>query len=207
MKSLVLDIDGVLLRDKLLAEHVKYNVVQYVRTKIPKCKDPERINRFLYRTYGHTAKGLEHAYNIDASDFNKKVYNSRLMSHLWEILSGTEFQKEASIIHDISNKGWKVSLFSNSPLEWSTPVARAINDRIDTKIDDHFLKPDVRSYMQFNPRDRHLFVDDKTVNLRTASTLGNWIPIHFSTNPVEDPEFLTIDSIHELSRLIEIIQF
>ena len=47
-KSLVLDVDGVLVRDKLLLQHVKENCVSYVRAKLPDAKNPREVNRLLH---------------------------------------------------------------------------------------------------------------------------------------------------------------
>ena len=57
MKTLLLDIDGVVIRDKPLLDHVKNNCVAYVKEKLPKCKDPQETNRVLYLANGHTARG------------------------------------------------------------------------------------------------------------------------------------------------------
>jgi hypothetical protein len=198
-KSLVLDIDGVLIRDSLLLAHVRSNVVEYVRKKVPWCKEPARLNTILYKKYGHTARGLQQAFKIDASDFDENVYDGRLHDHLWSVLSGTEFQEEAKIIHEISQSGWDVTLFSNSPLYWSLPVQQAISDQVNVYHDGVFFKPDVRSYVYFDKDRKHLFVDDSIVNLKTARTLPNWIPVHYRDE--EDPlttEFPSVSSVWEL---------
>ena len=86
MNMLLLDVDGVIIRNKLLLEHVKYNAVQYVRTKLPDAKDPTRVNQLLYKRYGHTGRGLKNAFGIDTKDFNKLVYDDSLLTHLGHVL-------------------------------------------------------------------------------------------------------------------------
>ena len=44
-KSLLLDIDGVIVRDKELEKHIKKNCVSYVKSKLPECKNPDETNR------------------------------------------------------------------------------------------------------------------------------------------------------------------
>jgi hypothetical protein len=97
-KSLVLDIDGVLIRDRRLLAHVRHNCVRYVAKKLPECKDPAYTNRLLYATAGHTARGLQNNFGIDTSDFNREVYDRPVRDRLWEVLSGTQFQQEAKEI-------------------------------------------------------------------------------------------------------------
>jgi len=168
--SLVLDIDGVLIRDPLLLEHVRYNVVQYVRAKLPHAKQPDRVNRLLYKHYGHTARGLEHAFRIDTRDFNEKVYTPRLNDHLWEVLSGDQFKADAETIHGISQNGWDVTLFSNAPLSWSMPVMRAIGHDVQVRNCGLHLKPHLSAYTTgFSDTKPHLFVDDTLENLRAVA--------------------------------------
>jgi hypothetical protein len=165
VKSLVLDIDGVIVRDKLLLAHVSDNCVKYVQSKLPECKDPRNVNRILYLTHGHTARGLKHSFGVDTSDFNEKVYDDRLMDHLAEILYGTKFQQEAKEIHDFTKKGWNVTLFTNAPSKWGTMVARAISDEVYLRcpgenVMDSPLKPEAVAYQNFSKAQTHVFVDD-----------------------------------------------
>lgn len=197
-KTLLLDVDGVLIRDRLLLSHVKDNAVQYVRAKVPSNKNPARLNSFLMKCYGHTAIGLNKAFRIDTSDFDHRVYDRKLIDHLWSVVSGTEFQEDAKIIYEIAKEGnWKVKLFSNSPLEWTMPVAIAISDLVG--IHDHeYLKPRGLAYKDFSPNEMYMFIDDRVENLRPVKGLSNWRPIHF--NPqlhTTRPEFITIGSIWE----------
>jgi len=180
MGSLILDIDGVLIRDRALLNHVRHNCVRYVRHKMPDAKSPAQINEILYQNFGHTGKGLRKAYKINTEDFNKFVYDQKVSSHLWSVLSGTEFQKDAAQIHSLIKEGWSVKLFSNSPLEWSLPVASAISDEVMVVYNAHMLKPDIEAYTQFSTEVKHVFVDDNLRNLMPAWWLLNWHTIHFS---------------------------
>jgi len=198
-KTLLLDVDGVLVRDSLLFSHLKDNAVNYVRTKVPHSKNPRALNALLYKKYGHTSIGLSRALGIDASDFDRCVYDRRLIDHLWSVISGTEFQKEAEILHEIASRGdWKVSLFSNAPPVWTTPVSQAISDCIG--VSDHeYFKPQGLAYTHFSPRDMYLFVDDKVENLRPVKDLVNWRPVHFCEESRNSPaEFITVGSIWEI---------
>ena len=187
-KSLLLDIDGVIVRDKLLLEHVRDNCVSYVRSKLPECKDPRQVNHVLYLAYGHTARGLSYAFNVDTSDFNTKVYDKKLIEHLSEVIYGNEFQQEAKEIYDLTKNDWTVTLFTNAPSVWATPVARAISDEIhlwcpNSDVNTSPLKPEASAYTHFPKTHTHLYVDDSLKNLGTARWLNNWHPVHFCEGP------------------------
>ena len=190
-KGLLLDIDGVLVRDKLLMEHVKENCVRYVASKLPECKNPRDTNRLLYLSHGHTARGLSMAFQVDTSDFNEKVYDKRLMEHLAEVIYGTEFQQEAKEIHELTEKDWKVTLFTNSPVEWAVPIGRAISDNVYIDCAGHDasktpLKPEATRYVKYSKHMTHLYVDDSLKNLGTAKYMPNWHPVYFNEGPKED---------------------
>jgi hypothetical protein len=207
-KSLVLDIDGVLLRDKSLLNHVKHNCERYVKAKLPECKDPILVNRLLYTNCGHTARGLQSLFGIDASDFNEKVYDVPLRARLWEVLSSSEFQKEAESIHEHTKNGWRVTLFTNSPIEWAGQVAHAISDEVyvvcpGSDVSVSPLKPEATAYSNFAKHHTHVFVDDSLQNLSTARWLPNWHPVYFNdskfSKTVYKPKWCpTIGSIWEL---------
>ena len=190
-KSLLLDVDGVLVRDKLLLSHVTDNCASYVRSKLPECKDPRQVNRVLYLSYGHTARGLANAFQVDTSDFNEKVYDKRLIEHLYETIYGTEFQRDAKEIHELTKNDWKVTLFTNSPIEWAGPVARAISDEVHVwcpgrDVNKSPLKPEASAFSHFPKHHTHLFVDDSLKNIGTSRWLPNWNPIYFNEGPKED---------------------
>ena len=218
VKSLLLDIDGVIVRDKLLLAHVKDNCVRYVQNKLPDCKDARNVNRVLYLTHVHTAKGLTHSFGIDTSDFNEKVYDKRLLDHLAEVIYADDFQAEAKEIHDFTKKGWDVTLFSNAPEVWSRRVARAVGDDVGLRCPamDGPFKPAAEAYEDFSKVQTHVFVDDSLKNLGTARWLPNWHPIHFDeetggTDSILVPNYKpwcpTIGSIWELGLFLDTADF
>jgi FMN phosphatase YigB (HAD superfamily) len=210
VKSLLMDIDGVVLRSPLLLEHVKDNCVKYVASKLPEAKNPRDVNKILYMTHGHTARGLQKAFQIDASDFNEKVYDKRLLEHLAEVIYGTEFQQEAKEISEFTKKGWNVTLFTNAPTAWGGRVARAISDHVNLRcpgdnIMTSHIKPEARAYADFSKVQTHVFVDDCMRNLETVKYLPNWHPIHFGDE--SNTWCPTIGSIWELCMFLDTADF
>jgi FMN phosphatase YigB (HAD superfamily) len=188
----LLDVDGVLVRDRLLLEHVKSNCIEYVRAKLPECKDPATTNRYLHLTHGHTARGIQTLFNLDVSDFNEKVYDKRLLEHLADVIYGPEFQNEMTELFDVTSKGcWDVTLFSNAPSEWVKPIALAIGgDTINvsccgSNAHTSFLKPELAAYSGFSSTQTHLYVDDSLKNLGAVRRLPNWQPVLFNQGEKE----------------------
>ena len=197
-RSLLLDIDGVIVRDRHLLAHVQDNCTSYVRHKIPECKEPVFLNKSLYLAHGHTGQGLAITCGQDTHDFNSFVYDKKLLDHLTDVIHGSEFQEDAKEIHEWT-KNWKVTLFTNSPAEWAIPVARAIGDNIKVVCGDPYspLKPHLNAYRRFSTRENHVFVDDSLKNLGTARWLNNWKPVYFGE---KDPATFcpTVGSIWEM---------
>lgn len=191
---LLLDIDGVLIRDHFLLDHVKNNVVRYVNKKLPGMKRHEKINNLLYKAYGHTAIGLQEEFGLDTREFNDYVYNRYLIAHLYDYIQNDEsFKKDAFIIKRICDFK-NVSFFSNAPLVWTEPIREAIDLRIGNN--EGYLKPNMESYLTFG-NEKITFVDDKMCNLIPTAFIENWTPIHYTGKP-ESQNIKSISSISEV---------
>jgi hypothetical protein len=188
MPCLLLDVDGVVVRDRSLMAHVRHNAAAYVGRKLPSCKDPKLTNNYLVMAHGHTARGLQRNFNIDASDFNEQVYDKSLMTHLTHVLGSKTFQRDAETVNNMILQGWPVTLFSNAPYEWVRPVALAISDRVKIRcpgpdLNKAFMKPEKEFYKEFDDCKDYYFVDDSPKNLEAVRGMKNWYPIHFTEDP------------------------
>ena len=195
-----MDCDGVIVRDRLLMDHVKHNATRYVRYKMPECKDPADVNHIMSLVYGHTARGLEVGFELDASDYNAHVYDKSLMTHLADVLEGPEFQKDAEIINEIIKDGWDVTLFSNAPVEWLWPTALSISDLVKCKSVQY--KPEFNAYSGFDDKNV-TFIDDSLKNLGAIRCRPNWHPIYF-TEDANDKNLWCpqVSSITELRHIL-----
>jgi hypothetical protein len=192
---LLLDVDGVIIRDESLLSHMKNNVVRYVKKKIPSLKRPDLVNTILYKAYGHTALGLTREYGIFTDDFNEFVYDEHLISHLHDFLtSSKDFERDKKTIRHFCDEE-DVSFFSNSPMIWTEPIREAIDLRIGNS--EGFMKPTVESYLRFGDSDEITFVDDNIVNLLPTLYLNNWNPVHFSEK-VESQKIRNVKSLDQI---------
>ena len=197
---LLLDIDGVLIRDYVLLDHVKSNVVRYVSKKLPGMKRHQKINNLLYKAYGHTAIGLQEEFGLDTRDFDDYVYNRYLIAHLYDYIQTDEkFKRDAYVVRqlcDVTN----ITFFSNAPPNWTEPIREAIDLRITNTHEN--LKPKFESYLKFGFDDRIVFVDDKIENLIPTVMLSNWTPIQYSETAGSSQQIKVIHDISEVCHFL-----
>ena len=192
--TILLDVDGVLIRDTILLNHVKHNAVRYVAKKLPNVKRPSYVNSVLYNNYGHTALGLFIEFGVDTKDFDKFVYDRFLLDHLEDhVRTDENFKRDARVIKKLCDEE-NVALFSNAPLVWTEPIREAIDLRIGN---GEYRKPNLESYLRFGNEDHFTFVDDKMDNLRPTLMFKNWTPIHYSTTQ----ESQMVKNIYDLKDL------
>ena len=204
MKNLLLDVDGVMIRDRLITQHLEHNINSYVAKKLPMARNIHMIRTMLFNRYGHTGRGLQKAFCINTSDFDSEVYDKSLLNHLYGYIDTPMFRDDAEDIHNlIERDGWNVTLFSNAPVEWVAPVALAIDHRVNVPTDRLLLKPESGSYGQFPRNQKYIFVDDMISNLLTPSLLPNWKCIQFADKPTGS--FLNVRSIWELTLMLNTI--
>lgn len=202
---LLLDIDGVLVRDKAVLDHVRNNVIRYVNKKLPgsdsKRHSASRLNNLMYRAYGHTARGLQKEYGVDTSDFDDFVYTPQVLNHLFDFLRTSDtFRDDARVVRGLVYRGWEVELFSNSPRCWSELVQDAIGDIRDG---GPYSKPDIETYLRVHDDKQIVLVDDKMCNLMPALFFPNWTPIHFSGDVPETQFLKTVKSIYDLTAVLQ----
>lgn len=202
MKSLILDIDGVIIRDKNLLDHVKNNCVNYVKLKLPGARDPVKVNHLLMKDFGHTGIGLRKSFNVNADDFNEHVYTPELIHHLHEVIKSSDFNETASIINEIAERRWQVQLFTNAPEIWAKPIADAMSDEISyTCAKITHPKPNSVAYTGFSTVKTHVFIDDRVENLKAAKNFPNWYPVHFTDDPTPT-WYPTVKSFKDIRALL-----
>jgi hypothetical protein len=177
--NVLLDVDGVLIRDPAITKLMHHNITRYVRMKVPRARDPEKMRTYFYKKYGHTARGITRALGIPTPDFNVQVYDKALMEMLADHLTSAQFQKDADVVRKLLNDGNTVTLFSNAPGMWTWPIACAIDLRVAT-AQFAGLKPQPVAYTSVRGPVPHVFVDDLYANLVPIKNNPDWFPVHFS---------------------------
>jgi hypothetical protein len=203
--NFLLDVDGVLIRDQKILERMKSNISHYVRAKVPRAKNPDKLRDFLYRKYGHTGRGLVKEFGIPTPDFNIHVYDGQILNQLAEHLMTEEFRRDGKTIRKLLNDGHTVTFFSNAPMLWTVPIAYAIDERI-THASLVGFKPQPVAYTGIRANRRPIiYVDDVRKNLLPVKHSPLWVPVHYSPK-IEDWTIPTIHTLDDLPYLVDYVR-
>lgn len=217
-KALLLDLDGVVFHHPAASEMVKDSVEKYIGEHLQIA--PEKathINKYLYKTYGHTLLGLEHMFPAKShpptnrinriNEFNSAIYNPQMML-LAQYLATPE--RTLAIGHQVNeliaraaDNGIPTYLYSNAPLiwcQWACWLLR-LSNRIPMSnmiTSDHlnggYLKPEPISYKFVDvivPMDDMLFIDDSLINLFNLPS--NWSGFQIIHHPINSPALSSFD--------------
>jgi phosphoglycolate phosphatase-like HAD superfamily hydrolase len=123
-KALLLDVDGVIIKNRRLLSNVATNITHYSAKKLHLSpKDAIRVNKLLYSEYGHSFRGLKKACGVTCSldNFNHEVYDTNIMSELLELRDDFQHSLHAQHLRELAvackTKGIPIYIFSNAPFE------------------------------------------------------------------------------------------
>ena len=140
-KVLLLDIDGVLIKDRLLLHNVRHNVIKYVQHRVP-IKNLDvlqacNLNDTLYKSYGHTLRGMRIAFpkyvdDFTNNDFSKDVYDTKLLNNLHHHINTSDEFKHLhidfqSVLDKCRDQNIAFHIFSNAPYSWCLPILTAFD--------------------------------------------------------------------------------
>ena len=208
-KVVVLDVDGVLFRNKKILSHVSNKAVKYIQDNVPNFTEFHAayyFNNMIYKSYGHTARGLSIIYNnpYEIRDFNEYIYNSsmidELKSHLVKNVTEIKnIKKElVPLLNHCKENDISIYLLSNAPSEWCVEISDVLSLHIpftniitsDWILFNHRLKPDrglyndVYNYIEFKEKEKVFiyYIDDSEINLHPLKYSNDWKPILFKDN-------------------------
>jgi FMN phosphatase YigB (HAD superfamily) len=132
-KVVLLDVDGVILRQPRVLSHVSRKIVRYVKDFTPQkmhtLMDAAEINETLYKTYGHTYLGLRALYGKEIPSlhhFHTHVYDIHMVQEIMALQKDPWFvrsKEELMRLMDLCTKhNIPMYLFSNSPSMWCEAI-------------------------------------------------------------------------------------
>ncbi len=193
--NILLDFDGVVLRNERICSVINDRSIQYVaKKKNMRYNDAKTYNSRMYKSRGHTALSFDNSmtyhdevceYNLNVFhnlDFNQDIrphINEHDVSHINELLLSFE-------------GGKKPGLFTNTPLLWVHETLGMLGFDIDEVFDTDLLftsdkglvKPKLDAYEYINRccEDEHIvFIDDSEKNINACEKYDNWIGLHVPT--------------------------
>jgi len=213
--ALVFDIDGVIVRNKILLSNVGANCSDFIRLiDHKKLTEAEAVtyNNKLYKDYGHSLKGWLHEnnkYNIISHRryidnnfmrqlFNRYVYDENLLNDLRSYLFTDMFTKNEdytylSLIQNMCiNKNLPIYLYSNAPMSWCSLVANKMKiDHSNVYSSDHDLLSKQLLYKpdirSYNKVATDILKNNEEVKniIFIDDTLDNLVPLSSSNNKLQ----------------------
>ena len=224
--ALLLDVDGVVYRNRVILDKVSQNVVKYVSQELHTDLDTaKKINNMLYGTFGHTYTGMRATYGMNKSmaHFTRHVYTDELLhavsSNANDHIMINDSIAVRSLAEECKRKDIELFLFSNAPFTWCSRILSVMQlDRyVSTEniiSSDHDLlcsrvKPDPHAYDNVYKYIMHkyhddvvcMMVDDSFINLAPLLGVPHWRPVF--VNNMNDLTMTTkwLDTIHNLAEL------
>lgn len=211
-KVLLLDVDGVVLRQNKIMHHVSNKIVHYVSKELHMpVNDALKVNKLLYTEYGHSYRGLRKVYGFDKSihHFNSTIYTQEALDMVHnsnnDINQHIHYMMLRQMMLRCQHKGVPVYLFTNAPTVWCKAVLGAsgldkyigdeniISCDHDVMLfheDDGFKPVDVvyNTVKTFVSNTHHMdeptyiFIEDSFKNLVPIVGDNSWIPVFLSPN-------------------------
>lgn len=207
-KALLLDVDGVVVKNNKLLSKVTTNITRYYAKKLHlPHKDAIKVNKVLYSEYGHSYRGLKKACGVTSTldDFNYTVYDNDIMLELEELKKDYHHAMHSQHLRELAvackTKEIPIYIFSNAPFNWCykaleisglcnyVPVDHIIS--CDHEVPRHFhddgFKPikgvydKLHDYIDFMECDNKTlaFVEDSFKNLVPIIGQHEWVPIYY----------------------------
>ena len=213
-KVLLLDFDGVVFKHKS-ANIVSNRAARYVKNHVNVSnRDSHIINKYLYKSFGHTATGLMNMGYADVSmeEYNKFVYNNIDYKKVFKNINQEDVEDINKIVKFCKKKNIMLSIFTNSPPMWYNSILDCMKiDKSDfTFIENKdLLKPDEGVYKLidylYEDKDKLYFVDDSFVNFIHTLSNPRWVNVMFDKKHIELPENGSLKIINDLKDIIKIL--
>jgi len=188
--SVLLDFDGVLIKNKHISNFVETKSIEYIQKKFNKStKASKAINTYFYKTFGHTAIGINPKhYQENILEYNEFVFGDidyRTIDNMMTLNDKLSFRK----LQKYGKKSF--GLFTNAPIDWCENICALANTDIYDYVDeekrftsnDGLIKPQ-REIYQFvedtllPTNEKIHFVDDNIINFKCIIDNDKWQTHH-----------------------------
>lgn len=214
-RTLLLDVDGVVFRNKRALSVVSNRVVEYVRARanVGTYWEAKKINEIAYAKYGHTMLGLADMcpeLDLSVRDFNDFVYERSVIAAAAASIGFDPYDRAPEdarrFLRYCDDVGVETYLFTNAPSDWVRMVRDVCglefgDDRILSTDDlalhrgEPALKPTLASFAHVGKRLRErgddarvFFVDDSAANCFMSQHYMGW-----PTHKFEEGRTLSVD--------------
>ena len=196
---LLLDFDGVVLRDKRMSMYQTQRSAKFVKlhTALP-MKTADFVNKRFYPVHGHTVLMLRERFfkDVTLEEYNDFVFDKRALKRLPVTKEMTERGRAfRPLFYDVDN-GFDTWIFTNAHWNWIEHFVDIFDlpikaDRVIWPKDLTRLKPNEKAYKlvetKIGKEVEKVFVDDSEVNLVYPRKLG-WKTVLWSEEST--PELL-----------------
>ena len=179
MKTLLLDYDGVVLRNKTCTQYQLRRSARFVQSKTNfSMEQSELINKTHYIKYGHTVNMLNIMFNSRTTleEYNEFVFDTNKIKKLNRFIdkeTHTHGMKFNNVITKCENENINWYIYTNAHINWvkhfSNLMSLPINEnKIIWPENLDLLKPHLKSYDRIDsmfPDHKFMMVDDSIGNL------------------------------------------
>ena len=217
-RVLLLDFDGVVCNHTRASYEIAKRSQDFVKkvVNVKTDRDARLLNTHLYKTYGHTAVGLQKmGYKVSPKDFNDFVYSSLNYEDLFKDLKANHRKDIADLQYTsqlCKEKGVPIFIFSNAPRDWCYNIIDSMLDdsmwinMIDNQND---LKPSFVLYENISYKFKEckiVFVDDQIINFSWTLNNPQWTNVHFTHETYDTGEknkqLICIQSLRDLDSVL-----
>lgn len=211
--NILLDFDGILLRNNKVGKLIEQKSIDFVHKSLnishSRCK---HMNKFLYKTYGHTANGVAKSTSRNltdvVSDYNDYVFKNMNYQNISHYLDKNDKDRLNTLLDEFKRiSDSKYGLFTNAPLSWCENIFSCLendmNEIIDyNKIftsDNGLLKPNIITYNNIEEQldNKIHFIDDSQLNLLPVHKNKKWKTYLMNSNMVYDLVEI-VENIHKM---------
>lgn len=220
MPLLLLDFDGVLLRNHPIYDTISHRCQTFAQRYAP-IRNPIKmgqINREMYECYGHTVLGLRAlGYKVSLNEFNHHVYNNIDFKSLndvrythkgdiRQVKNMLQRVKHEELYGDNKDNKVTIRLMSNAPDTWCETVLDMMGlDQIEKVQTLCYLKPEQNCYefveRQYPEERNFILVDDKMINFKGVMQRPTWNKILYTGCDGSEHTHYEMTNISTLNRL------